>query len=730
MVATSALLPGEPPPDSHVPLACPRSLAPFRDAISSQDMALVIKEQDDHAQALQLLAWMKQQPSYEPSTYLYNFVMRSLCRARQLVAAEQLLKEMVEDDCEPDNVTYATLMTAASRAGQPRSAIDWFEHMQRTGLVPDQVTYTAAATAYGMAGMYKEALRLFEEMKRVGWKPDVILYSSAVHMYGKAGRPKAATSTFREMQAAGILPNTIAFNTMINIFGKQGMTHQANRVVNEMLAAGVKPNHVTFNILFHAFEKQGRSDEALALLEHMSKLKVRGDVVLYNSALRLLVKKGDLEKAFALYEQMLDKEVKPNDGTYRALAGLYAEAGRPADVGRALQSLAALGATPDGALYAVIVRGYARAYRFDSIEELVSSLSQDVGVNDYFVLQCLLWSLALCRTGEDCLHVLSCIKRLSADLHEYLTSSSEQGTSSTQLLAQILDLVSGGSVLPLVNSTLDALWHLGLRKRAKYLLSQGLESGIFAQLDDQGVNHLRLASLSTGAGRVALYNWLRSLRGQRDLPKSLEISTGRGKPVQGGAVGPLRAAVAAELCNLGAPFTEADSPGMFTAPASAVSKWLQEEETADKLVLRNDYSWLHKIEQAQDGAGSNAPPTIDSNVGDRSKMEASEASEQPEGMEELEEEASASLLEADEQGPMLASMHAVVGVREGGAAHIGPGLGALVLGDDGKYRKQCGCGKVWDSSRRKCAEKDGGCGAKLPTLAELKQRSRVVTKTP
>ena len=56
------------------------------------------------ADALSLIASMP----VAPDTYTYNTVLKGLCGAKQWEEADELMEEMIRNDCHPNEVTFAT----------------------------------------------------------------------------------------------------------------------------------------------------------------------------------------------------------------------------------------------------------------------------------------------------------------------------------------------------------------------------------------------------------------------------------------------------------------------------------------------------------------------------------------------------------------------------------------------------------------------------------------------
>ena len=90
--------------------------------------------------------------------------------------------EMMENlRIRPSTVIYNKVVSSCVKARELKSAMDILSNMKKRGNSPDTVTYNTLIAACASSKKWKEALRLFDEIQiQPGIDPDVITYTNAI----------------------------------------------------------------------------------------------------------------------------------------------------------------------------------------------------------------------------------------------------------------------------------------------------------------------------------------------------------------------------------------------------------------------------------------------------------------------------------------------------------------------------------------------------------------------
>lgn len=150
------------------------------------------------------------------------------------------------------------------------------------------------------------------------------------------------------------------------------------------------------------------------------------------------------------------------------------------------------------------------------------------------------------------------------------------------------------------NVLLDAMWSLGLRKRAGRLVELARGFGLYgsALVVTSEEWALDVRGLSVGGAEAMLLMWLGEVviefrRPQAMLPYGLAVFTGAGQEVVSGngsvsGSGAVRRAVMTKLAGLGAPFVVSrEDDRRLVAGSGSIREWLSKDAVVQSLALRD-----------------------------------------------------------------------------------------------------------------------------------------------
>lgn len=141
------------------------------------------------------------------------------------------------------------VMTVCSRLGLDNEVEAVFQRYTEQDLKPNIVMFTALMQARARAGKVRQALAVFWEMQEAGVKPDLIACRVMIRLCEKVGDVNRAVKVYNEMRISGFVPTSDVYNVMIRLFCKEGRLAKAKEVIREMKMWGCAPTSDTHELL-------------------------------------------------------------------------------------------------------------------------------------------------------------------------------------------------------------------------------------------------------------------------------------------------------------------------------------------------------------------------------------------------------------------------------------------------------------------------------------------------
>ena len=151
-------------------------------------------------------------PSWIPSTHVYNILLHGWCRSRQLEHVERLWDEMKKNSVKPSVVTYSTLVKGYCRMGRVEVAIELVGEMRMARIEPNAIVYNSTIDALGEVGRFKEALAMMEKFLVLDSGPIIFMYNSLVKCFYKVDDLKGDNKILTMMISRGFTPTTATYN--------------------------------------------------------------------------------------------------------------------------------------------------------------------------------------------------------------------------------------------------------------------------------------------------------------------------------------------------------------------------------------------------------------------------------------------------------------------------------------------------------------------------------------
>jgi len=178
-----------------------------------------------------------------PNETFYNFIINAHVKkgiainntnrrreeknTENMMQAENLLEEMLNEGMEPTAVSFTSLISGWTKLGDFERAGRWFDEMKRANIRPTVHTFSALINAHAKRGKetrsrhhIAETERIFLLMMKEDIKPNLVLFTSLIAACAQVGDLDRARKWFQSMRQQGIRPNARTYTAMFTACSK------------------------------------------------------------------------------------------------------------------------------------------------------------------------------------------------------------------------------------------------------------------------------------------------------------------------------------------------------------------------------------------------------------------------------------------------------------------------------------------------------------------------------
>lgn len=269
-------------------------------------------------------AFIQEHPR-EADEVLFNAILDTCCRIKDVERLEAAYQKMREQQIAPSHVTLGILVKAYGQSGRMKSVLKVWDDMAEQREAANAVTYGCMIDACVKCGNLQKAEAIFQDMKEGGRHRNTVLYTILIKGYGLEKDLRKALDLFREMPAEEVPYNTITYNSIVDACIKCADTGTAEEIVAEMEEAGsgVQPDLITFSTLLKGYCQSGDLDTALQVAERVREAGLTCDELVYNTLLDGAVKANDFSAGVGLFAEMVEAGMRPSSITHSILLRLY-----------------------------------------------------------------------------------------------------------------------------------------------------------------------------------------------------------------------------------------------------------------------------------------------------------------------------------------------------------------------------------------------------------------------
>merc|ERR1740138_1589850 len=220
----------------------------------------------------------------EADEVLFNALLDTCYRARDLGRLESVVKRMQELQVYPSHVTLGILVKAYGQAGDSAQVLRLWDDMKEQREQANAVTFGCMIDACVKCGFMQKAVEIFQDMKRRRKHRNTILYTTLIKGYGLEKDLRSAMALFQEMAQEGVPYNTITYNSIIDACIKCGDVPQAEALLRDLMSpeSRLDPDLITFSTLLKGYCHIGDLDKALQIADTIKSKGLRCDELVYN----------------------------------------------------------------------------------------------------------------------------------------------------------------------------------------------------------------------------------------------------------------------------------------------------------------------------------------------------------------------------------------------------------------------------------------------------------------
>jgi len=272
---------------------------------------------------------------------LFNALLDTCCRLKDLARLEATVKRMRELNVQPSPVTLGILVKTYGQAGDLQKVLQVWSEMEKQRGQANAVTYGCMIDACVKCGHLGKAVENFKGLREAGKHKNRIVYTSLIKGYGLEKDLPHALELFREMATEGVPYNAITYNSILEACIKCNDLPAAEGLLREMMApsSSMEPDLITFSTLLKGYCHVGDLDKALQVLEAIKARGLRCDELVYNTLMDGCVKASDVAAGVGLFEEMVAAGLRPSSITHSILVRLYQRASPEEDANEVVAQL-------------------------------------------------------------------------------------------------------------------------------------------------------------------------------------------------------------------------------------------------------------------------------------------------------------------------------------------------------------------------------------------------------
>ncbi|KAH7677579.1 TPR-like protein [Dioscorea alata] len=234
--------------------------------------------------------------------YVYNTMIRSLCRAGFAKDAIFLFNGIQATGLRPDTYSFPFALKAAAHLSVLELGQELHGQIVRLGFGLDVHVLTGLIHMYSFCGGIDHARKVFDRIPQ----RDVVVWNAMVAGYVRHGELESARVLFEQMPER----NVISWTAVIAGYAQMNRAAEAIEIFRRMqLEGGVDPDEIALLAALSACAQLGALDLGEWIHRYIEKRGFYKIVPLMNALIDMYAKCGNIEEALNVFESMQSRSV-------------------------------------------------------------------------------------------------------------------------------------------------------------------------------------------------------------------------------------------------------------------------------------------------------------------------------------------------------------------------------------------------------------------------------------
>ncbi|XP_054822618.1 pentatricopeptide repeat-containing protein At2g39620-like isoform X2 [Prosopis cineraria] len=287
-----------------------------------------------------------------PTTILWNSIIRAYSKSNQFQEAIKMYHNMLERGLEPDKYTFTFVLRACTGALDFHEGVAVHQEIASKQLECDVFIGTGLVDMYCKLGDLDSARKIFDKMP----KKDITSWNAMIAGLSQSSNLCQALEIFRSMQMEGLEPDSVSLlnlapavskladvdacksihayvirrsmfgsvsNSLIDMYSKCGEVNVSRRIFDQMQVQ----DDVSWATMMAGYVYNGYFLEVLQLLDKMNQKNTKMNKVAIVSALLAAAEMRDIEKGKEVHDYALHQGVISDITVATPIVSMYAKCG-------------------------------------------------------------------------------------------------------------------------------------------------------------------------------------------------------------------------------------------------------------------------------------------------------------------------------------------------------------------------------------------------------------------
>lgn len=289
----------------------------------------------------------------------YNILITGFCDQRLPAEAVKIYEAMTAHDVKPNIYICSSMMEIFTHHRDVVSAEQVVRNTILGGHKPDEILYNQLIKVYFKARQPEKAFRAFQEVEKdpVLQVNDVML-NTMINGLVMNREMSIAGALYKSMMKSNLKPDMVTFNTMLKGYIKADDMVSAQKIITDMFKCNMKPDIVTYTTLINSVFLRHQPKTFEEVNGYIQDLKIKPNAYTYNAIINNWVMRQDMEQAENTFHYMLSKEIPPTIHTYTNLIQGYTHLQNLNKVIEIFKSMSRHGIKPDRATFNFLIVGF------------------------------------------------------------------------------------------------------------------------------------------------------------------------------------------------------------------------------------------------------------------------------------------------------------------------------------------------------------------------------------